>query len=70
MHENSRMPVAGVAKKYASKSCASHTQRSSDLEPLLILTAAYAHQLERRRKQKLLLLLLLLEEEEQEAEED
>jgi hypothetical protein len=68
MHENSRMPVAGVAKKYASKPRASHTQRSSDLEPLMMLTAAYAHQLERRRKQKLLLLLLLLEEQEIEEE--
>jgi hypothetical protein len=70
MPENSRMPVAGVAKKHASKSRASHTLRSSDLEPLIILTAAYAHQLERRRKQKLLLLLLLLEEEEEEDYEE
>jgi hypothetical protein len=58
------MPVSGITKKDASKPRAYHTQRSSDLEPLMILTATAAYLQEKRRKQKLLLLLLLLEEEE------
>lgn len=44
------MPVSGIAKKDASKLRAYHTQRSSDLEPLMILTVTAAYLQEKQRK--------------------